>query len=233
MGGTLDISFLLTGTHAADLGQGLLVTLTLFICSFLFAVIFALLLASIRALPVRPLRLLVAAIVEYHRNVPVLVQILIWYFAVPQVLPDPLRLWLNRQDGEFLFSMIALALNSGAFMSEDLRSGLRAVPAAQFDAARSLGLSQMGALRYVMLPQALRIAVPAIINQTLFLFKNTSLAMAVAVGELTYRMHEIENTTFRTFEIFMFGTIAYLTFSFSLMGLGAWFSRRYPSAHRI
>jgi len=191
------------------------------------------LLAGIRALPVRAFQFLVAAIVEYHRNVPVLVQILIWYFAVPQVLPDALRIWVNRQNSEFLFSMIALALNTGAFMSEDLRSGLRAVPSGQFDAARSVGLSVVGALRYVMLPQAIRIAVPAMINQTVFLFKNTSLAMAVAVGELTYRLHELENATYRTFEIFMFGTVIYLVFSFSLMGLGAWFSRRYPSAYRV
>ena len=191
------------------------------------------LLAGIRALPVRAFQLLVAAIVEYHRNVPVLVQILIWYFAVPQVLPDALRIWVNRQNSEFLFSMIALALNTGAFMSEDLRSGLRAVPSGQFDAARSVGLSVIGALRYVMLPQAIRIAVPAMINQTVFLFKNTSLALAVAVGELTYRLHELENATYRTFEIFMFGTVIYLVFSFSLMGLGAWFSRRYPSAYRV
>ena len=173
----------------------------------MLAVLVAMLLAGIRALPVRAFQLLVAAIVEYHRNVPVLVQILIWYFAVPQVLPDALRIWVNRQNSEFLFSMIALALNTGAFMSEDLRSGLRAVPSGQFDAARSVGLSVVGALRYVMLPQAIRIAVPAMINQTVFLFKNTSLAMAVAVGELTYRLHELENATYRTFEIFMYSDL--------------------------
>ena len=229
----MDISFLLTGNYAADLRQGLLVTLELFAGSWVLAVLVAMLLAGIRALPVRAFQFLVAAIVENHRNVPVLVQILIWYFAVPQVLPDALRIWVNRQNSEFLFSMIALALNTGAFMSEDLRSGLRAVPSGQFDAARSVGLSVIGALRYVMLPQAIRIAVPAMINQTVFLFKNTSLAMAVAVGELTYRLHELENATYRTFEIFMFGTVIYLVFSFSLMGLGAWFSRRYPSAYRV
>lgn len=193
---------------------------------------FALLLACVRALPFAPARLLVATIIEYHRNVPVLVQILIWYFAIPQVLPDDLRIWINRQNSEFLFSMIALALNTGAFMSEDLRSGIRSIPLAQFEAARSIGLSFIKALRYVILPQAVRVAIPALINQTLFLFKNTSLAMAVAVGELTYRIHEIENATYRTFEIFMLGTLAYLVFSFSLMALGAWFSRRYPPAYK-
>ncbi len=225
---TLDFAFLLAGPQAAQLAAGLATTFRLFAGAWLLAVAFAVALAVLRAAPLRPARWLVAAIVEYHRNVPLMVQVLIWYFGVPQMLPTALRIWVNHQDSEFLFALIALALNTGAFMSEDIRSGIRAIPPTQMEAARSLGLRFLPAMRLVILPQALRIAVPPMLNQTLMLFKNTSLAMAIAVGELTYRVREIESETYRTFEIFLLATVIYLTMSFTLMGLGAWFARRFP-----
>jgi polar amino acid transport system permease protein len=81
-------------------------------------------------------------------------------------------------------------------------------------------------MSYVILPQALRIVIPPLINQTLLLFKNTSLAMAIGVGELTYRTREVDSYTFKTFEAFAVATILYLAISFAIMALGSFADRR-------
>jgi polar amino acid transport system permease protein len=227
-----DLSFLGRGGYGSMLVQGVATTVRLFAGAWLLGFSVALLLVGLRAVPWRPLQAVLTAFVEYHRNVPTVVQIMVWYFGMPQVLPDGLRLWLNRGDTEFMFGMVALALNVSAFMCEDIRSGLRAIPATQVEAARSIGLGAVGAMRHVMLPQALRIGVPPLINRSLILFKDTSLAMVIGVGELTYQVKAIENQTFRSFEVFAVSTGLYLAASLLLMLLGAWFGRRFPPAFR-
>ena len=165
--------------------------------------------------------------VAFHRNVPMLVHIMVWYFGVPAILPDAATDWLNRNGAEFLLSMIAIGLVMSAYVTEDLRSAVRAIPPGQMEASRALGLSYLKTMRCVILPQAFRIAIPPLLNQTLLLFKNTSLAMAVGVVELTAAGREIENYTFRTFEAFAVVTALYLAISFVIMWGGAHLSKRY------
>jgi len=123
--------------------------------------------------------------------------------------------------------LIALTLNSAAYMSEDLRSGMRSVASSQMEAARALGLTYGQALRDVLLPQAIRVAVPPLISQSLGLFKSTSLAMAIGVAEMTYASRQIENETYRTFETFAIATVFYLLVSFMIMGAGHYYNTRY------
>ena len=94
------------------------------------------------------------------------------------------------------------------------------------EAAKALGHSYVSAMRFVMLPQALRNALPPLINHSVSLFKNSSLAMAIGVAELTHAVKEVENQSFRTFETFFIATIIYLCCSLLLMSLGAWLSQR-------
>lgn len=214
-----DLSFLLEDGYLRLLRDGILTTLRLFVVSGLLAIAVGVSLATLRALPVRVFKAFVIVVVEYHRNVPMLVQILVWYFGVPQLLPESLKVWINAGNTEFLFAAIALALNSGAFISEDLRSGLRAIPHTQQEAAWSIGLTHLQALRYVILPQGIRVALPALLNQALLLFKNSSLAMAIGVHELLYRTRQIDNLTFRTFDVFLIATLLYLLGTLALMSL--------------
>jgi len=214
-----DLSFLLEDGYLRLLRDGLLTTLRLFVVSGLLAIAVGVSLATLRALPVRVFKAFVIVVVEYHRNVPMLVQILVWYFGVPQLLPESLKVWINAGNTEFFFAAIALALNSGAFISEDLRSGLRAIPHTQQEAAWSIGLTHLQALRYVILPQGIRVALPALLNQALLLFKNSSLAMAIGVHELLYRTRQIDNLTFRTFDVFLIATLLYLLGTLALMSL--------------
>jgi polar amino acid transport system permease protein len=221
-----DLSFLLHDGYLGLFRDGVLTTLSLFVVSGVMAMLIGVLLATLRALPWRACSGLVIVIVEYHRNVPMLVQMLVWYFGVPQVLPESLKLWVNSGDTEFIFATIALALNSGAFISEDIRSGLRAIPRTQGEAAWSIGLTYLQSFRYVILPQGMRVAIPALLNQTLLLFKNTSLAMAIGVHELLYRAKQIDNATFRTFDVFLVANVLYLAGTLSLMLLSDHFNKR-------
>lgn len=174
--------------------------------------------------------LLVAGYVAYHRNVPTLVQLMLWYFGVPTLLPDSAQLWLANYSTEFIFAVIALGLCQAAYFSEDLRAGLRAIPDGQTEAARALGMGYMRSMRYVILPQGIRNSLPSLINHTVLLFKNTSLAMAIGAVELTYATREVENYTFRTFESYLVATVGYLVVSLLLMGIGALIARRFNLA---
>ena len=221
-----DLSFLLDDGYLKLLRDGVLTTLRLFVVSGLMAIVVGIVLTTLRALPVKLFKGFVIVIVEYHRNVPVLVQILVWYFGVPQLLPAGMRDWINAGNTEFFFASVALALNAGAFIAEDLRSGLRAIPHTQQEAAWSIGLTYLQSFRYVILPQGIRVALPALLNQALLLFKNSSLAMAIGVHELLYRTRQIDNLTFRTFDVFLVATILYLIGTLALMALSEHFAKR-------
>lgn len=223
-----DWTFLTGASVATKLLSGVITTLELFAAAWIGGFFVALVIVGLRAIPFRPLGWFMRLFVEYHRNVPTVVQIMVWYFGIPEVLPAPVRLWVNHSQSEFIFAVVALSLNVSAYYSEDIRSGLRAIPHTQIEAARAIGLSAFAAMRYVSVPQALRIGVPPLLNRTLILFKDTSLAMVIGVADLTYQAKAIENLTFRSFEVFAAATLIYLTFSLTIMGAGAWFGKRFP-----
>jgi len=205
--------------------QGLGLTIQLFCVSWAAAMLLACALAGLRATALRWVQWSVQIFVAYHRNVPGLVQIFVWYFGVPQLLPVQGQEWVNRHNGEFILSCIALSCYAAAYMSEDLRSGFRTIAAGQRQAARALGLSGFQTMRFVLLPQALRAALAPLVNQSLSLFKATSLAMTVGVAELMHAARQIENETYRTFEAFLLASLCYLAGSWLLMGVGWWASR--------
>ncbi|SOE50176.1 Glutamate Aspartate transport system permease protein GltJ (TC 3.A.1.3.4) [plant metagenome] len=221
-----DFGAILQGQYADWLIQGLLTTLALTGLAWVLAFSVGTLLAIIRLAGVRSLNFLISAYVAFHRNVPMLVHILFWYFGVPALLPMALVDEINAMGGEFLMAMTAIALVMSAYVAEDLRSALRAIPAGQFEAARALGLSYMQTMRKVMMPQAFRIGIPPLVNQTLLLFKNTSLAMAIGVAELTKAAREIENVTFKVFEAYAVVTVMYLVLSLLIMWGGDALARR-------
>ncbi|WP_238922459.1 amino acid ABC transporter permease [Achromobacter ruhlandii] len=207
--------------------SGMGVTLQLFLVSWVMAFTIAVTLVVVRATNLAPCRWLVDAYVEYHRNVPLLVQVLFWYFGMPELLPEGFRLWLYQHNAEMSLAAIALALGSAAYIAEDIRSGLRAIPGTQFEAARALGASYLQCMRFVIVPQAVRISIPPLVGRALLLFKNTSVAMAIGVMELTYQAREIENETYRTFATFGAATLMYLLGSFLIMLIGSRIYARY------
>lgn len=220
------LAILLKPDFADMLLHGLKVTVLIALCSWLLAMTLAVLLLGLRITPSVVARRGVEAYISYHRNVPTLVQMMLWYFGLASLLPDALQGWLSDHSAEAVFAVISLGLCQAAYFSEDLRSGLRAVPTGQNEAARALGHSYIGALRFVLMPQAVRNAIPALVNHSVSLFKNSSLAMAIGAAELTHAVKQIESESFRAFESYLIATVVYLIISLLIMGVGAWLGKR-------
>jgi len=220
------LAILLKPDFGAMLLHGIALTLKIAVGSWLLAMSIAVVLLVVRLSAHPVAERAVAAYVSYHRNVPTLVQLMLWYFGIFSLLPDAVQAWLSNHNAETLISIVALGLCQAAYFSEDLRSGLRAIPPGQSEAARALGHSFIGSMRHVLMPQAIRNAVPALVNHSVSLFKNSSLAMAIGVAELTHAVKEIENQSFRAFETYLLATVMYLAFSLLIMAGGAWLGRR-------
>jgi polar amino acid transport system permease protein len=226
------LAILLNPEFGRMLLQGLKTTLAIAAGSWLLAMLLAVVLLVVRLAPSRLAERGVEAYVSYHRNVPTLVQMMLWYFGIASLLPEHAQAWLSDHSAEAMFAVVSLGLCQAAYFSEDLRSGLRAVPPGQTEAARALGHSYLGAMRHVLMPQAVRNAVPALVNHSVSLFKNSSLAMAIGAAELTHAVKEVESQTFRTFEAYLIATVTYLAISLVIMLAGAWFDRRFALAAR-
>jgi polar amino acid transport system permease protein len=224
---SLDLSaILLNPEYSRMLLDGFEMTLVVAVGSWLLAMSLGILLLVIRLAPSRIADRTVAAYISYHQNVPTLVQLMLWYFGISSLLPLALQDWIGVHNGEAIFAVIGLGLCQAAYFSEDLRSGLRSVAAGQMEAAKALGHGYISAMCYVMMPQAVRNALPPLINHTVSLFKNSSLAVAIGVTDLMHAVKEVENESFRTFETYLIATIIYLACSLLLMAVGAWLSRR-------
>jgi polar amino acid transport system permease protein len=226
------VQLLLRGEYAGWLRTGLRVSLQLSATALVLALPLALGVAVLRLSPQRPLRWLGTLYVEGLRNVPLLAWLLFWYFGAPELLPAALKERLYAGDVEFTSAAIALTLYIAAYMAEDIRSGIRAVPLVQFEAGRALGFGFGATLRKVVLPQALPVMVPPLLSQALNLWKDSSLATVIGVGELMYQAARVESATFRSAEAFAFVTAAYLLVSLLLTSLAAWTQRRVPVHHR-
>ena len=223
-----DPGILQSGQYHDWLVQGLILSLQLTAASFVLALPFGALLALMRSSPNRVLQSIGAVIVEAIRNVPLLAHLLFWYFAFPELLPEPVKMALYDSNPEAICAVIALSLYAGVHMAEDIRSGIRAVPAAQLEAARSLGLGRFAAVRLVLMPQAIRISAPPLLSQTVNLWKDTSVATVIGAAEMMYQAARVETASFRSVEAFTFATLAYLTVSLLISLAAQLYQRRFP-----
>jgi polar amino acid transport system permease protein len=224
-----DLSVVLNGPFRGWLLSGFVTSLALAGITLVLALPLATVVALLRLAPLRVLRWAGFAVVEGVRSVPLLVHLLFWYFGAPELLPAAAKQWLYAHDAEAICAVVALTLYTAAFMSEDIRSGIRAVPATQLEAGRALGFGFLATMRRVVLPQALRISVPPLISQALNLWKNTSVATVIGTAELMYQAQKVETASFRGFETFAVVTVAYLGVSLFITALSAVYHHRYPA----
>lgn len=159
---------------------------------------------------------LAQAYVDFFRSTPLLVQILLVYFGLPMMFPqyNPLMRELGWSS-EVISGTIALTLNTAAYQAEIIRGGILAIPTGQTEAARALGLTSLQTMRYVILPQALRIIVPPLTNELVNVILNSSLISVVGARELTKRARELQSTYF-LWQIFFIAGIFYFVITFSL-----------------
>ena len=223
-----DLQLLLHGQYHEWLVAGLLVSLKLAGLTIACALPLAIVVALLRLSPWRPLRWLGATYVEGIRNVLLIAHLLFWYFGAPELLPDSLKERLYAGSYEFVAAAIGLTLYAAAFMAENIRSGIRAIPAVQFEAARALGLGFIPAMRRVVLPQALRVTVPPLLSQVIILWNDTSVATVIGVDEMMYQAARVESAAFHSVETFAFVTAAYLAGSLALTAVASWIHRRWP-----
>lgn len=221
-----DWSIVLSGKYAGWLLSGVKTTLELSAVAIVFAFLLGLIIAIMRMSHVRPVRWFAHGYLEFFRNTPLLVQLFFWYFGSYKILPMAVNDWLNTMNFEFSAAVIALSIYTSAFIAEDIRSGVRSIPKEQMEAARSSGFSYLRSMQHIILPQAVRLTIPPLINQFLNLTKNSSLAMTIGVAELTYQARQTESYTFKGFEAFTAATLVYVVISFVITGLVTLYSKQ-------
>jgi polar amino acid transport system permease protein len=208
-----DWAIVLSGQYFEWLVSGMKLTIRLSLVSIALSFSLGLIIAVMRMSRVAPVRWFALGYLEFFRNTPLLVQIFFWYFGSYKILPATVNDWLASTNFEFTAAVIALTIYTSAFIAEDIRSGVLAIPKEQMEAARSSGFSYLRSMQYIILPQAVRIAVPPLVNQFLNLTKNSSLAMTIGVAELTYQARQVESYTFKGFEAFTAATVVYVVMS--------------------
>jgi len=169
-------------------------TLLLAVASIFFGAIVGTFVAITRLAKVPGLSQFAALYVSCMRGTPLLVQLFVIYFGLPSI---------GIQFDPISAGILGLSLNVGAYLSETIRGAINGVEHGQWNAARSLGLTQAQTLRYVIGPQALRLAVPSLSNSLISLIKDTSLVSVIAVGELMLATKEVIATTFQPFPLYL------------------------------
>ena len=220
-----DWAIITSGQYFEWILSGVKVTLQLSVVSVALSFILGLLIAVMRMSNVKPVLWFSHAYLEFFRNTPLLVQIFFWYFGSYKILPMVVNDWLNSMNFEFAAAVIALTIYTSAFIAEDIRSGVRSIPKEQMEAARSSGFSYLRSMYFIILPQAVRLTIPPLINQFLNVTKNSSLAMTIGVAELTYQARQVESYTFKGFEAFTAATLVYLGISLIITWLVTLYSK--------
>ena len=195
--------------------QGVEYTLILSVVSVLLAVLPALLLATMRLSRCTPVRWLSGAYIAVFRSTPMLVQLIIIYYGVFNAILVPKFMILGFIDStRFLPGVVALAINSSAYVAEIFRAGILAVDSGQMEAARSLGLSQSQSMRLVILPQAIKNVLPALANEVVTMIKESSICMMIGMSEIMFAAQTIAGSTYISVGPYMLAAIIYFVINY-------------------
>ncbi|MBE0529677.1 MAG: amino acid ABC transporter permease [Rhodospirillales bacterium] len=159
-----------------------------------------------------PVRAVATAYVELFRNIPLLVQMFIWFYVVPELVPDGLGRWMKRDMPfpEATSAILCLGTYTASRVAEQVRAGIESIPRGQTAAGLAMGLTLAQVYRYLLVPVGYRIIVPPLTSEFLTIFKNSSLALTIGVGEVLMQARQIENYTFQGFEAFTAATLIYV-----------------------
>lgn len=190
--------FFLTGTKN---------TVLLSVCSVFIGVILGLFVSLMKLSKNKVLNIISSVYIEFLRGTPILVQIFIVYYGLP-------RLGLDMPP--FVSGVIALSINSSAYVAEIVRAGIQAVDKGQMEAARSLGMSHNMAMRYIIIPQGLKNILPALGNEFIVLIKESSIVMVVGIADVMYNTNIVRGNTYQPFEPLMIAALIYFVLTFTL-----------------
>ena len=196
-------------------------TIAISLAGWLIALLLGSLLGVMRTLPNRFVAAIASAYVEVFRNVPLLVQLFLWYFVAPDLLPEPLEIWFKQDispaTSAYLSVIVCLGLFTAARVSEQVRTGIQALPKGQVAAGYAVGFRLPQIYCYVLLPQAFRIIIPPLTSEFLNIFKNSSVASLIGLMELLAQTKQTAEFSANLFEAFTLATLIYFTLNMSLM----------------
>jgi len=199
------------GTYLDMLLLGLAWTVATGICAWILALIFGSIVGVARTLPSKTAERLGFAYVEFFRNIPLVVQLFLWYFVLPELVPTAWGSWLKQlQYAPFYTAVIGIGLYMSARVAEQVRAGIGSMARGQRQAALAVGLTLAQSYRYVLLPMAYRIVLPPLTSEFLNTIKNTSVALTIGLLELTSRARAMQEFSFQVFEAFAVATVMYL-----------------------
>lgn len=213
--------------YAVLFRQGLVCTLSLSFLTVIFGFFLALILALCRLGKNKVLNILASVYVEVFRATPMLVQLFIVYYVLFANIELPKFLLFGYiRFNRFLPGVVALSLNSGAYLSEIIRSGIQSIDGGQTEAARSLGLTQGQNMRFIILPQAIRNILPAIANEFVTIIKESSICYTIGVQEIMYAVTSVKGAVYIISEPLLVATALYFCLTFPTSKIIQHFERR-------
>lgn len=220
----------MTGDTYLDwLLSGLKLTVTIGLGAWVIGVVLGAWLGVIRTIPNRFLAGLAAAYVEVFRNIPLLVQLFIWFFVAPELLPDRLGDAVKQLDPamqQFLAAIVCLGMFTAARICEQVRAGIQALPKGQRLAGLAMGLTLPQTYRFILLPVAFRIIMPPLTSEFMMVFKNSAVASMIGLLELSAQGRQLVDYTSQPYESFTAVTLLYLAVNMSALRVMRWLDGR-------
>jgi glutamate/aspartate transport system permease protein len=199
------------GTYLDMLLSGLALTIKTALLAWIIALVFGSIVGVLRTLPSKTASWIGFCWVEFFRNMPLLVQLFLWFFVLPELLPRAAGLWMKQlPNAPFWTAAIGVGLFMSARVAVQLGAGIASLPRGQKQAATALGLTTAQAYRYILLPIAFRIIMPPLTSEFLNTIKNTAVAITIGLIELTGQARAMQEFSFQVFEAFTAATVMYL-----------------------
>jgi glutamate/aspartate transport system permease protein len=202
-----------TGTYLQYLIVGLGWTLATALAAGVIALAIGALVGTLRTTPYTWVVRIGNGYVEIFRNIPLIVQMFLWFFVMPELLPTELGDWIKQMPppwSSYIPAVLCLGIFTSVRIAEQVRAGINSLPRGQHMAGTALGLTLGQAYRYVILPQAFRIILPPLTSESMNIIKNSSVALTIGLLELTGRARAMQEFSFRVFEAFAAATVIYL-----------------------
>ena len=202
-----------TGTYLHYLLVGLLWTLATALAAWVIALSIGAVVGTLRTTPLKWAVRLGNLYVEIFRNIPLIVQMFLWFFVMPELVPQAVGDWIKQMPppwGSYIPAVLCLGIFTSVRVAEQVRAGIQSLPRGQRMAGIAMGLTEAQTYRYVVLPQAFRIILPPLTSEFMNIIKNSSVALTIGLLELTGRARSMQEFSFRVFEAFTAATVIYL-----------------------
>lgn len=214
----MTMKFYLLQPYASMFIDGLAVTCEVTAAALVLALALGFVIAVLKVVPCRPLRAVLDFYTSIFRGVPLIVLLFMAYFATPQLTGYKISM--------FAASVITLGLNGSATVSETVRGGIEGVDRGQYDAARAIGLSYGAMMRLIIIPQALRSVIPALVNEVITVLKSSSLVATIGLMDMMRAAQSVQALTYRAFEPFIIVAVIYYVIVMCLTAVAACLERR-------